>query len=144
MLKAKKERNPYNEIWIVLDKEYHANIEKAFDMAYNNNFKIAFSVICFEFWILLHYEKTSNPFMKCNDIIKYIRKEHFPEYSKNENTYDDLKGKVNIAINNGEWIVKQNEEDIERDCKLYQLSAYTDVHLLVLKFINPKKFIVNN
>lgn len=24
-IKAKRERNPYNEIWIVLDKDYHGN-----------------------------------------------------------------------------------------------------------------------
>jgi hypothetical protein len=129
--KAKKDRNPYDEIWIVLDKDYHANIAKAFDMAYANGFKIALSVICFEYWVLLHFEKTKRPFKKCAEIISYIRKKHHPEYLKKENAYYELKDNVNIAIENGRWIVMQNQIDINRGAKIYELSAYTDVHLLV-------------
>lgn len=140
--KAKKDRNPYDEIWIVLDKDYHANIEKAFDMAYANKFKIALSVICFEYWILLHFEKTNRPFRKCADIISYIRKNHHPEYLKQENTYYNLKDKVGIAINNGKWIVKQSQSDVDRGIKIYELAAYSDVHLLVERLLNPLELIL--
>lgn len=139
--KAKKERNPYNEIWIVLDKDYHANIDKAFDMAYSNKFNIALSVICFEYWVLLHFEKTKRAFTKGDDVISYIRRNHFAEYLKKENAYHDLKDKVSIAIENGNWVVKQNQLDLDRGCKPYDLSAYTDVHLLVERLINPKKYL---
>jgi hypothetical protein len=142
--KAKRERNPYNEIWIVLDRDQHANIDKAFDMAYANKYKIALSVICFEYWILLHFERTTYVFSKCDEIISHIRKNHFPEYFKKANAYDDLKDKVNFAIENGKWIVNQNKADIERGQKIYELSAYTDVHLLVERFFKPKKFILNS
>jgi hypothetical protein len=143
-LKAKRERNPYNEIWIVLDKDYHANIDKAFNMAYANKFKIALSVICFEYWVLLHFEKTCKAFTKCDDIICYIRKYHFSDYLKSESVYVDLKDKVNGAIKNGEWIVKQNQNDIDRGSKLYELAAYTDVHILVERLIKPKEFILKS
>ncbi len=140
--KAKRDRNPYDEIWLVLDRDYHENIDKAFDMAYANNYKIAFSVICFEYWVLLHFEKTTKVFSKCDDVINYIRKNHFTNYRKKINVYDDLKDKVNYAIENGKWIIKQNKSDINRGKKLYELSAYTDVNLLVERLINPKKFIL--
>lgn len=130
-LKAKRERNSYTEIWIVLDKDYHANIGKAFDMAYANKIKIALSSICFEYWILLHFEKTSKAFKKCDQIISYIRKNHFSEYLKNKNAYFDLRGKLNQAIENGEWLLKQNQADIDKGRKIYELDAYTDVHILV-------------
>jgi len=143
-LKAKRERNPYNEIWIVLDKDYHANIDKAFNMAYTNKFKIALSVICFEYWVLLHFEKTCKAFTKCDDIISYIRKYHFSDYLKSESVYVDLKDKVNGAIRNGEWVVKQNQNDIDRGSKLYELDAYTDVHILVERLIKPKEFILKS
>jgi hypothetical protein len=142
--KAKSDRNPYNEIWIVLDRDHHANIDKAFNFAYANKYNIALSVICFEYWVLLHFEKTSKAFNKCGDIINYIRKNHFTSYLKKENAYDDLKDKVNFAIENGKWIVKQNKTDIERGKKLYELSAYTDVHLLVQRLIKPKEFILKS
>lgn len=138
--KAKRERNPYNEIWIVLDRDYHANIDKAFNMAYSNNYKIALSVICFEYWVLLHFEKTTKVFSNCDDIISFIRKNYYPEYLKKESAYEDLKDKVHTAIENGKWIVNQNKTDIDRGHKLYELSAYTDVHLLVERLINPKAF----
>lgn len=140
--KAKRERNPYDEIWIVLDKDYHANMDKAFNMAKDNKINIALSSICFEYWVLLHFEKTSKAFRKCDEVISYIRKKHFSNYLKSDNTYIDLKDKINIAIKNGKWIVKHNQNDINRGVKIYELSAYTDVHLLVEKLINPKKYLL--
>jgi hypothetical protein len=144
VVKAKRDRNPYDEIWIVLDKDHHANIDKAFNMAYANKYNIAYSVICFEYWVLLHFEKTTKAFTKCDDVISYIRKNHFSTYLKKENVYVDLKDKVNYAIENGKWIIKQNKTDIERGQKLYELSAYTDVHFLVERLIKPKEFILNS
>jgi hypothetical protein len=41
-LKAKRDRNPYSEIWIVLDRDYHANIDKAFNMAYGKGLELLF------------------------------------------------------------------------------------------------------
>lgn len=140
--KAKRERNPFDEIWIVLDKDYHANIDKAFNMARDNKFRVALSVICFEYWILLHFEQTSRPFNKCDSIIAYIRKKHFSEYLKCNDVYTDLKSRVMTAIKNGKWIVKQSQNDIYRGYKPYELSAYTDVHLLVERLLYPQKFIL--
>lgn len=141
-LKAELDRNPFDEIWIVLDKDHHANIGKAFNMAYKNGIKIALSSICFEYWVLLHFEKTFRAFSKCDDIISYIKKNHFSDYLKKENAYIYLKDKVSQAIENGKWVVKQNQNDIDRGCKLYNLDAYTDVHILVERLIKPKKFLL--
>lgn len=140
-LKARRERNPYDEIWIVLDKDYHSNIDKAFDMAYSNRFKIAFSVICFEFWVLLHFERTSKIFIKCEDVINHIKTNHLADYLKCESVYSMIKDRVNTAISNALWIVKYNQNDISRGVKLYNLGAYTDVHVLVERLIDPKKFL---
>lgn len=75
--KAKRERNPYNEVWIALDKDSHANLDKALITARDNKIEVALSVICFEYWILLHFEKRKKPFAKCDDIIKVHKKEPF-------------------------------------------------------------------
>ena len=139
--KAKRDRNPYDEIWIVLDKDRHANLDKALNIAKDSKITVALSIICFEYWVLLHFEKTTKPFVKCDDIISYIKKKHFTDYQKNTNCYLALKDKVEFAIENGEWLLKQMENDIERSEKITGLPAYTDVHLLVRKLINPKKFL---
>jgi len=137
--KARRDRNSYNEIWIVLDKDGHANMSQALNTAKDNKIEVALSVICFEYWILLHFEKTTSYFKKCDDIISYIKETHFQEYKKNINSYMALKDRINTAIENGKWIVKQNQNDIDRGTPIYQLSSYTDVHILVERLLNPKK-----
>ena len=137
--KAKRDRNPYNEVWIVLDKDGHANMGQALNTAQDNKISVALSVICFEYWVLLHFEKTTSIFNKCDDIISYIRKNHFHEYQKNINAYVSLKDKIDTAIENGKWIVNQNKNDIDRGIPTYKLSAYTDVHILVERLLNPKE-----
>lgn len=139
--KAKRERNPYNEIWIALDKDGHANLDKALITARDNKIKVALSIICFEYWILLHFEKRKKPFEKCDDIIRFIKTNHFSEYDKSINSYTALKDKINTAIENGKWLIQQNQNDIDRGTNIHQLSAYTDVHVLVQKLLNPKKII---
>ncbi|MEA2043710.1 MAG: RloB family protein [Bacteroidota bacterium] len=140
-IKAKRERNPYDEIWVVLDRDGHANMEKAINKARDNKIHFALSVICFEYWILLHFEKTTKYFNKCDNVISYIKKNHFSEYEKNTNSYTTLKDRINIAIKNGEWRIKQAQNDINRGIKIHQLSAYTNVHLLVQRLVNPKEFL---
>ncbi|MCD4792627.1 MAG: RloB family protein [Bacteroidales bacterium] len=139
--KAKRERNPYDEIWIVLDKDYHANMDKALNMAKDNKIKVALSIICFEYWILLHFEKTTKPFVKCDDIISYIKKKHFKGYEKSTNCYTALKDKIEFAIENGKWLLNQTKNDLDRGMKITDMSAYTDVHLLVRKLINPQEYL---
>lgn len=138
--KAKRDRNPYEEIWIVLDRDGHVNIDKAILTAEANKIMIALSVICFEYWVLLHYEQTTKSFRKCENIISYIKKNHFAEYQKCDNCYEVLKDKVHTAIANGLWLDKQVENDFDRGIRSYEMSAYTNVHSLVMKLINPKEY----
>lgn len=95
--------------------------------------------MCFEYWILLHFERKKKPFTKCDDIISYIKKEHFKKYEKNTNSYASLKDKIDTAIENAIWLMKQNKNDMDRGTKIYDLSVYTDVHILVRKLLKPEK-----
>ncbi len=134
--KAKRERNPYNEIWIVLDRNGHANIDQALITARDNKINVALSVVCFEYWILLHFEKTTKPFSKCDDIISYIKKNYISNYDKKINYYALLKEKIEEAINNAKWLEKQVNIDLENGVKIQDLPSYTNVHWLVRKLIN--------
>lgn len=42
---AKKERNPFDEVWVVLDKDGHANLPQAINKAESNDIKVALSII---------------------------------------------------------------------------------------------------
>ncbi len=139
--KAKRERNQYNEVWIVLDRNGHVNIDQALITARDNKINVGLSVVCFEFWILFHFEKTTKSFPKCDDVISYIKKKYIPNYDKKINYYDLLKDKITEAINNAEWLQKQVSNDMENGVKIQDLPSYTNVHLLVKKLIQPDKIL---
>ena len=138
--KAIRDRNKYDEIWIVLDRDGHANFPEALDKAKANNINVALSIRCFEYWVLLHFEYTTQGFRKCIDVIKYIKKNHLKDYSKSYCCYEEIRDRVNTAIKNGEKVVKHYQKDIDSGIKIYDLSAYTNVHELVRKLINPKQY----
>jgi len=132
---AKRERNPYDYIWVVFDRNGHANIPEAFDMAKNNNISIAFSIVCFEYWIILHYERTTKPFNSCDQAIDYLKK-LYTNYEKGGNHFKRLKDRVATAINNGEWLVQQVKNDLNRGTRIDRLCAYCDVYNLVKMLLN--------
>ena len=135
-------KNGYDELWVVFDKNSHTNIPQAYTKAERNKegykINIALSVICFEFWILLHYCQTMKPFNKCDSLIIHIKKNHLKKYKKCENCFDELKDLIHTAVKNGKWVEKQVKNDLARGMKIYKLSAYTNVHHIVQKLIPQK------
>jgi hypothetical protein len=137
--RAKIERNPFDEIWIVLDKNGHQNLPLAYNNAVQNKISVALSIICFEYWVLLHFERTSKPFSNCKGLINYLKKKHFSDYLKCESCFDTLRDKIQTAIKNGEWLTKNYVRPmLESGTNIYELSAYTNVHELVKKILNPR------
>lgn len=129
---AKRERNEYDFIWIVFDKDGHEDIAKAFNDVrnYNTKINIAFTVICFEFFVLLHFEKTMSPYRNCGALIKDLKK-HLPNYEKASNLYLELKEKMDKGIKNGKWSIQQVRSQLESGKMPYELSAFSNVHQLV-------------
>jgi len=104
-------------IWAVFDRNGHDGIPDAFDMADANDIKITFSSICFEFWILLHYFRTSRPFSDCDQLIHFIKEKYDSDYEKRNNHYEHLKARINNAIKNGKWLLKEVQNDIDSGLK---------------------------
>ena len=86
----------YSSVWVVFDKDGHANINSAFDLAYTNRtlINIAFSNICFEYWIFLHFEQKKKYFRSCDEIVSYLKHKHKIDYSKTMNIYEAIKDKT--------------------------------------------------
>lgn len=131
---AEKANNEYDLIWVVLDKDGHANMPKAYNMAVTNNIKFGISIKCFEYWIILHFEKTSKGFATCDEVIKYLKDNHIKNYQKGENVFEQLKPLLVDAIKNGEWLVKAVNASMQKGDKIYNQSAYTNLHKLVSFF----------
>jgi hypothetical protein len=130
---AKKEKSPYDFVWIVFDKDGHQNIPKAFSDANDvkkPGIKIAFSVTCFEYFILMHFTKTTKAFRKCDDVISELKK-HFADYEKSRNLFIDMKDKHDTACANSKWLCERCKTDIQNGKKVYELSSYTNVHELI-------------
>lgn len=132
--KAKKELNPYDEIWLVFDRDGHKKIPDTFKEAKDSSIKIAFSNKCYEYWVLLHFEYTSKSFSKCADIISHISKNHIVGYEKNKNIFDILKPKMKTAIEYSGRRLEQVKS--ENDSNNYiEIDSVTNIHELVTSII---------
>ena len=120
-----------DEIWIVADKDGYTKHPEAFNKAKDNNLKIAFSSISFEFWILIHFVYTTRCFEKADDIITELKRSHF-NYKKNQcDIYEVLKDKKELAIDRaGKIRVYQKEANI--GLPIYKINPYTNVDELVV------------
>lgn len=130
---AKREKNPYDFVWVLFDKDGHAKIPNAFEIARDTNPKIniAFAIPCFEYFVLLHFEKTTKPFIKCDDVISQIKSRSLPDYEKATNIFKVLLPFIDTGIENSKWLIEQNRIDIESGKKVYELSAHSNIHELV-------------
>lgn len=130
---AKSNKNPYDFVWIIFDRDGHAKLGDAFEIAreFSPEINIAFTIPCFEFFVLLHFEKTAKPFTKCDDVISHLKKQNYiSNYEKSGNLFQLLSEKMDIGIANCEWLVN----NCDKEEKVYNLSAYTNIHDLV-KFL---------
>ncbi len=127
---AKAERNPFDFVWVVIDKNGYTKNAEAFSQAIANKISIAFSSICFEYWYLLHFKYTTKLYICADDLIHYL-KTYISDYKKSDNYYSKLKHKMQDAITNAKKVQDNYKPDIERGTKIYELPAYTDVNKLV-------------
>jgi len=130
---AKSEKNPFDFVWVMFDKDGHAKIPEAFELARKSPTKIniAFTIPCFEYFVLLHFVKTTKPFTKCDDVIQQIKKNWLPNYEKATNIFDILLPKKNDGLAHSEWVVNQFNEEIQSGKRIYELSSYSNIHDLV-------------
>lgn len=130
---AKSDKNPYDFVWVMFDRDGHAKIPDAFESARTSKpeISIVFTIPCFEYFVLLHFDKTTKPFTKCGDVIHQIKKNWLPDYEKATNIFEILSLKKDDALANSEWVVNQFNEEIQSGKRIYELSSYSNVHDLV-------------
>lgn len=139
---AKEARQAYKEalklkipaekihVWAVFDKDEHSGVPEAFNMLKNLPIGIAFSNICFEFWVLLHYERTTRQFRSCEKIVDFIVEYYDRDYAKASDHFTRLKDRSTIAIDNAKWLEETHWQFDKRP--LWERNPYTDIHKLIL------------
>ena len=142
-------------------EEHRRPLESDFDPDWKTYVNIAYSGICFEVWLILHFERTDHTYTASKGLIQYIQ-QYAPQYSKGggswsrkqANAYEALKptplaqkyetsadavevlNKVNSAIENGYWLrQRMDEKCAQRGVEYYEIIPYTTVQDLVSRLL---------
>ena len=125
---AKLKEHKDDEIWVVFDKDGYTKHPEAFALAQRRNINIAFSSICFETWILMHFEYTTAAFLNYEELFKRKLKRYLPAYNKGYiGLYDEIKEKTDFAINNSIKLNIHSEKTNSTGTPLYQYNPYTNI-----------------
>jgi len=137
----KNKINNYDRIYCVFDKDHHVKYKEAVLKVENINkskkyppFFAITSVPCFEYWLLLHFELTTRPYIQVqknrkssgdqlkSDLRKYIKNYH----EGYENAFDETKKNVKTAIKNAKNVEKQQTSTNTDNptTKVHQLVEY--------------------
>lgn len=117
----KQEKESYDRMYCVFDRDGHANYEQALDRVNHirlrkGKLEAITSVPCFEIWVLLHYEYTAAPYAAaggksaCDRVIESIRI-HLPQYEKAlAGVFEKLHARIDRAIAHAERLSNENRE----------------------------------
>ena len=148
---AIKNKNPFDKVFCVFDKDKHEKYNDAIieletlskrNLSLKNptSWKDALinSVPCFEYWYLLHFEYTTQPFTtfegkggSSEEVIERLKK-HIPNYEKSNEGIFILLATEDIAIKNSKKALEEAEKN-QTD------NPSTKVHILVEYLKSIKK-----
>lgn len=126
-------KNPYDAIWIVFDRDFHQQVGWVIDTATEHEIHCIVSNICFEVWFLLHYQNlvASEPFEKCDAVIRFIHRHYDEYYHKNDNHYEQLKGLLPQALLRAKELERDYRQGPYHRRPFYEWNPYTNVYQLV-------------
>lgn len=107
----------FDKVYCVFDRDGHATYDQAKDMLSTITPKATFfpiaSIPCFEYWILLHFSYSTQPYTSRPDrsaaqqVLRDL-KQYMPDYEKGRKTvFEDLVGQVDYAVKNAERVLKE-------------------------------------
>lgn len=108
-------RSAYDQIWCVIDVECppQSTLNKAIRLAHQNRLQPILSNPCFEYWLLLHFTKTSRP-LNTKQVLAELKKHH-PDYSKNDRiSIRKLLPYLDTAVKHAKELLRERgwEEDL--------------------------------
>lgn len=148
---AKKDGNNGDIVWVVFDRESetkysHELHAKARHKANTHNIEIAFSNVCFEYWLLLHFTYTTAAYSSCEHLLKRsvfkkkLNEAGISDYEKGfANLFDTLKDYIPNAFENADRLKKQAVSTANPGrLAPHYLNPYVDTHEM---FIDIQNFI---
>lgn len=122
---ARREGPPaYDQVWCVFDRDHHANIDQALDMAKANSIKIALSTPCFEVWLLLHFDSSTRPYTDCAEVIRHLNNHLQSRYDKSAMPMEELFPVLDTVMTHARRLRAHNEASAT-------VNPWTDVDKLI-------------
>lgn len=142
-----------DRVWCVFDVDINYNnnnaieskiqeIQKSRTVASKSKIRLGVSNPCFELWYLLHFEYTTANLKNYDEVKKRLSR-YLNDYDKSKNVFEELKDRMNIAIDNA-YRLKNYHESIGRNLPedetdnlkinadfMVRSNPYTTVHNLV-------------
>lgn len=122
----------FEAVWCVFDAEdprHNQTFDRAVQIADQNGYQLAVSNPAFEFWYVLHFERTTRPFVDGDKLKRYLTR-HIPGYKPAMPVFDVLVPSTATAIRHARSILEDHLRDKERFP-----NPSTSVHLLVEEMI---------
>ena len=105
---VRKGKPKIDEYWAVFDTEgERPRLEEAIQLAKSQGIHCAISAPSFEYWILLHYEKTSRPFTKSKQVERILAEIVPGGYSKTSYNAGDVLSRLPEAKKNISLVRKE-------------------------------------
>lgn len=142
-----------DQYWVVFDRESIEgrnvdDIRTAFSIARDKNIRIAFSNVCFEVWLLLHFVYSTRAFSSCealfkeSELVNFFRQHGIHSYSKDSSKKKEISKQIYPTIRNfveeATKRAKKLNKSIINNCSAsrnnpqpWECNPYTDVYLLL-------------
>ena len=119
----------YDNIFCVVDVDEHSSLGDAVQTARDNNICLVISNPCFEYWYILHFEKTGSSYNSRTELYRKLTKHLKQQYDKSScDFFDFIYPATQTAIRNSKEILSgqwHNEPDLR------QCNPSTHVHRVV-------------
>jgi hypothetical protein len=123
---------PFEAVWCVFDVEnprHNQTFDRAVQVADQNDYQLAVSNPAFEFWYVLHFERTTRPFADGGELKGYLTR-HIPDYKPAMPVFDVLVPSTPTAVRYARSILEDHLQGDERFP-----NPSTSVYLLVEEMV---------
>ena len=125
---------PFDHGWCVIDGDYGGKIHHARARAKKNGIELAISTMCFEYWLLLHFEETAQPTTCCDDVVSRLRARYIKKYDKGKCDFIEIVDNVRAACKRAEKLRKPGNH---RGALPEDQNPCSEVYILVNAILGP-------